>query len=121
MIRNQRFIPILYNTQDKDGKPWLGIKLIPRSGSEDATIELGNEGKTRDLSVRLAECPIARVVGDGKLVGVAQVDKDGKGLNTVRMERRGVVKCVLRETYVMPDGRKVTMVTDGERYVLCAP
>ncbi|KAK0100918.1 hypothetical protein ONS95_007360 [Cadophora gregata] len=113
MVRNQRFVPTLYNSTDAAGKPILGVKLIPRSGRPDATIELRNDQKTTDASIRLAELPIARIAKP-QLKNIAQIDDKGNGLNKVILQPRGVVKLVLRETYVMADGSKVTWVTDGE-------
>ncbi|KAH7356949.1 hypothetical protein BKA65DRAFT_218378 [Rhexocercosporidium sp. MPI-PUGE-AT-0058] len=113
MIRNQRFVPTLYNSTDAAGKPVLGIKLIPRSGRPDATIELRNDKKTSEASVRLAEVPIARIANP-QLKNIAQIDDKGNGLNKVLLQPRGIVKMVLRETYLIADGSKVTWVTDGE-------
>ncbi|KAG4435923.1 hypothetical protein IFR05_008580 [Cadophora sp. M221] len=113
MVRNQRFVPTLYNSTDASGKPVLGIKLIPRSGRPDATIELRNDKKTSEASIRLAEVPIARIANP-QLKNIAQIDDKGNGLNKVILQPRGVVKIVLRETYLMADGSKVTWVTDGE-------
>ena len=113
MVRNQRFVPTMYNTTDAAGKPVLGIKLIPRSGRQDATIVLASDNRTNEAGIRLAEVPIAKIKNP-RLLNIAQIDEQGKGLNKVIMQSRGVVKLVLRETYVMKDGSKVTLVTDGE-------
>lgn len=97
MVRNQRFVPTLYYSKDSGGGPVLGIKLIPRSGEKDATLVLKNDGATADASVRLAEVPIAPI-RLSQNVNVAQIDANGKGLNKVAIEGRGIVKLVLRET-----------------------
>ena len=91
----------------------LGIKLIPRSGDPGATITLKNNGKTTDASVRLAECPIAAIVDKSKGVQVAQVDARGNGALPTR-QARGICKIVMKEVYLMSDGSKKTMVTDGD-------
>ncbi|KAH8654009.1 hypothetical protein BGZ60DRAFT_435848 [Tricladium varicosporioides] len=114
MVRNQRFVPTLYNSVDPAGKPILGVKLIPRSGRQDATIQLLNDGRTNELSVRLAEVELAPVMQRIN-VAVAQIGADGKGLNKVVNEGRGIVKLWLRESYVVDDkGTTSTVVTDGE-------
>ncbi|KAF8851876.1 hypothetical protein BDZ45DRAFT_678781 [Acephala macrosclerotiorum] len=113
MVRNQRFVPTLYNSTDAGGGPVLGIKLIPRSGRQDATIQLMNDSRASEASVRLAEVEIAPI-RQSLNVAIAQIDGAGKGLNQVKNEGRGIVKLVLRETYAMNDGTMSTVVTDGE-------
>lgn len=113
MVGNQRFVPTLYNSTDAGGGPVLGIKLIPRSGRQDATIQLLNDSRTSEASVRLAEVDLAPI-RQSLNVAVAQIDASGKGLNQVKNEGRGIVKLVLRETYIMGDGTSSTVVTDGE-------
>lgn len=117
MAGNQRFVPTLYNTTDRVGYPWFGIKLIPRSGDPDATITLSNDGKTSDGSVRLAEVPIAKIVRPW-LLPIAQVDpKTGKGTGGTKLEKRGLVKLTLKERYQVGDAenvRYVTMITSGD-------
>ncbi|KAH0562327.1 hypothetical protein GP486_002981 [Trichoglossum hirsutum] len=115
MAGNLRFVPTLYTADDPThtGKTVLGIKLIPRSGEQDATIVLANDGRTTEASVRLAECPIAKIVDKTKGVQVAQANADGRGTGTSR-EARGVCKILLKEVYVMSDGSRRTIKTDGE-------
>lgn len=112
MTSNHRFVPTLYTAADSDGKTVLGIKLIPRSGTPSATIALVNDGKTVDASVRLTECPIAPIVDKSKGVQVAQLDAQGHKTVAIR-QARGICKIVLKEVYLLGDGKKKVITTDG--------
>lgn len=113
MTSNHRFVPTLYTAADTNDKTVLGIKLIPRSGDPGATITLKSDGRTADASVRLAECSIAPIVDKSKGVQVAQVDARGNATVPTR-QPRGVCKLLLKEVYLMGDGSKRTIVTDGD-------
>ncbi len=115
MVSNQRFVPTLYNTVDSTSKPILGIKLIPRSGDPAATITLSDDQATNEASIRLAQVPIATIK---KYLNPAIVQATATGGPTVppsvKGEKMGVVKLRLLEKYTMPDGRIVTMETNGD-------
>ena len=112
MTSNHRFVPTLYTNTDSNGKPILGIKLIPRSGDPSATITLQNDGRTTEASVRLSECPIAPILDKSKGVQVAQVDAKGNGTGVSAREARGICKLLLKEVYLTDGGLK-TITTDG--------
>ncbi|CZR65010.1 uncharacterized protein PAC_14910 [Phialocephala subalpina] len=116
MVRNPRFVPITYNTDDG---ATFGIKLIPRSGDAAATIALDDKGASSDASVRLAQCPVASTVRPFNVAVAAMDPKTGKGTGSTVGRRRGLVNLVLRETYIVPGGsggfKQVLMITDGAR------
>ena len=116
MTQNLRFVPTLYTADDPSfpDKSVLGVKLIPRSGQQDATITLTNDGRTTEASVRLSECPVVQIVDKSKGVLVAQTDAQGNGTGKSAREPRGICKILLKEVYVMSDGSRRTMKTDGE-------
>ena len=111
MATNPRFVPTVYTTSDSDpmfsSRTVLGIKLIPRSGRADATIELKKDGRTNDASVRIAAVPIAPIVKPQQ-VQVAKLEGGEFGAKPL-----GVCKIVLREKYDLGNGVTSTVVTNG--------
>ncbi len=55
-----------------DGKPVLGIRLVPRSGRTTGTIPLSTDTRAVEASVRLGEPRIHAVVDKGATALVAQ-------------------------------------------------
>lgn len=97
-------------TDARTGKPYLGIKLLPRSGAATPSILIDNDDKTTELNFRLAECPIAPILGTSEIL-VAPV---GGGVPvTVDV---GVCKFWMIETYYIGDDNNQTLpiVTNGD-------
>jgi hypothetical protein len=110
MCSNPRFVPTLFSgvasrigSQKWDQRPIVGIKLVPRSGTETGTLPLRADGKAADASVRLSEPNVVKIVDHSTIAFVAQAKPDGTVLPNLT---RSMGRCLVRMTEIYGDDRK---------------
>lgn len=102
MVSNPRFVPTLYSGAAStiglplwDGRPVLGITLVPKSGLSSGVIALKQDGKTMEASVRLSEGRVLDIINQKAKVMVAHFDNgqvsnvaEKRGMSMIRMVER---------------------------------
>jgi hypothetical protein len=102
MCSNSRFVPTLFSgtastTGDPswDGRPILGITLVPRSGLPSGAMALLDDGKAMEASVRLSEARVLDIINPKGAALVAHFDgsqptnpTEVRGRSMIRMTER---------------------------------